>query len=102
MQDNHADAKYRRMTMRNLTRIQKYRVKRGKTGWSKFVLRALHHINGDTRGKWALPHIPPRTKVQFQLDDAKRRAKNHDDLVSMLITMGYDANMIATIAGSAA
>lgn len=102
MHIEHSVAKHHRMNRANLVRIQNARVKRGKTGWSKFVLRALQHKDGSTRGKWALPHIPPRTKAQFQLDDAKRRAKNHDDLVSMLITMGYDATMIATIAGSAA
>ena len=97
MQDNHAEVKYHRMTTANLVRIQNARVTRGKTGWSKFVLRALQHKNGNIHGKWTLPHIPPRSFSEWQLEQAKKRAKDRESLVAALQKFGYAPEFIAAI-----
>ena len=100
MHFEHAQKKARRMFLANLRRIQANRVKRGKLGWSKFVLNALRY-HGEMASKHDLPHIPPRTRQQFQIDEARRRAKNRDDLISMLTERGFAPADIAAIVGAA-
>lgn len=95
----HAQKKYGRMNTANLRRIQEARIRRKKTGWSKFVLRVLAHFDDDS-AKWSLPHIPPQSKRDWLVADAKRRAKNRDDLISMLRDRKIDEEIITAIVGA--
>lgn len=99
MNQVHAQKKLRRMDTANLIRIQEARVRRKKAGWSKFVLRVLAHRNAD-QAKWSLPHIPPRSKREWIIEDSKRRAKNRDDLISMLRDRKIDEEIITAIVGA--
>lgn len=101
MQTEHYTKKKRRMSVPHCRVIQNERVRRGKTGWSKFVLRAIKHETGNLQAKWTLPHIPPRTRQQFQIDEARRRAKNRDDLIAMLTERGFEPADITAIVGAA-
>lgn len=101
MHQEHFAKKKRRMTMTNCRRIQEARVKRNKPGWSKFVLRVIKHETSSFDAKYDLPHIVPLTRQQRQVEDAKRRAKNRDELIAELTKLNYTLDFIATIVGPA-
>lgn len=99
MNQNHLVKKEKRMTIENITRIQNARVKRGRTGWSKFVLRVLKARDGNHARKWSLPHIVPLTRQERLIKNATAAAKNREDLVCRLIKAGISPEIIASVAG---
>ena len=102
MNQNHLVKKEKRMTIENITRIQNARVKRGRTGWSKFVLRVLKARDGNHARKWSLPHIVPMTRQERLIKNATAAAaKNREDLVRRLIKAGISLEIIASVAGPA-
>lgn len=101
MHQNHLVKKEKRMTIENITRIQNARVKRGRTGWSKFVLRVLKACDGNHARKWSLPHIVPMTRQERLIKNATAAAKNREDLVRRLIKAGISLEIIASVAGPA-
>ena len=99
MHQNHVQKKLRRMDTNNLIRIQEARVRRKKTGWSKFVLRVLAYC-GDLQAKWSLPHLPPRSRKEFELEQARKRTKNTEELRAMLAkNTSFNDDEIAAICG---
>lgn len=101
MNQNHLVKKEKRMTIENITRIQNARVKRGRTGWSKFVLRVLKARDGNHARKWSLPHIVPMTRQERLIKNATAAAKNREDLIRRLIKAGISGEIIASVAGPA-